>query len=397
MHSASEQHVLWIAGESWDRDGGGQREMAIALTAYARILWVDPPVSLVTPSRLRNGAARTIKPVLTETPDGIDRLTPVALPGLSRPGIRATTFALTRAQIRWAIRKLGLRPTAVVMLYLGSLLGGWGEGVTNIMYGTDDGVAGAELMGVSAAYLRKREREALSKADMTVVLSTELARRWSDMGAKPIVVPNGCWPRPDVASLPPARETDLPRPVVGLVGRLSDRINIDLLEAIADAGQSLLLVGPVDPGWEPERFRRLTSRPSVRYIGPISSAEVPTQMVAIDVGITPYQDSEFNRASFPLKTLEYLSVGTPVVSTSLPAMQWLRDDLEQATPELADRIMMLADNGPAYVKAIQDIAVAGRDAGAGGCIKFADRHSWTRRAEQFAAETGLLLVQEAQL
>lgn len=397
MHSASERHVIWIAGESWDRNGGSHREMAIALAAYARILWVDPPVSPVTPSILRNGAARTIRPVLTETSDGIARLTPVALPGLGRPGIRATTFALRRAQIRWAIRKLDLRPTAVVMLHLGGLLGGWGEGVTNIMYGTDDVVAGAKLMGVSAAYLRKREREALSKADMTVVLSTELARRWSDMGAKPIVVPNGCWPQPNVASLPPAKETDLPRPVVGLIGRLSDRINIDLLEAIADAGQSLLLVGPVDPRWKSERFRRLTSRPSVRYIGPISSAEVSAQMAAIDVGITPYQDSKFNRASFPLKTLEYLSVGTPVVSTSLPTMRWLRDDLEQATPELADRIMVLADNGPAYVKAIQDIAVSGRDADAASCIKFADRHSWTRRAEQFAAETGLLLARETQL
>ena len=43
----------------------------------------------------------------------------------------------------------------------------------------------------------------------------------------------------------------------------------------------------------------------------------------MDVGLVPYGMSEFNRWSFPMKALEYLSAGLPVVSTSLPAMQWL--------------------------------------------------------------------------
>jgi len=106
------------------------------------------------------------------------------LPGFTRPGIRASTPVLIRAQVRWAIRKLGFRPEAVVTLDLGGLLGGWGSGVTNVMYGTDDYVAGAALMRMSARHLRRRERQALSRADVTVAVSSDLARRWADMGAR---------------------------------------------------------------------------------------------------------------------------------------------------------------------------------------------------------------------
>lgn len=383
---AAKRYVVWISGQPWDQDGGTHRQIATALSAYTRILWVDPPGSPVTSSY----KTRIVKATLVQLTDRIVRLTPVVLPGFTRPGVRVTTPMLVRAQVRWAIRKLGCRPSSVVTLYLAGLLGGWGEGVTNVMYGTDNYVAGAELMGMSARHLRRLEVQALVNADIVVALSPELSDRWAAMGAKPIVIPNGCWPLPDAAGRQPAKEVDLPRPVAGLIGRLSDRIDFDVLEAIADSGLSLLLIGPRDPRWEPERFRRLTSRPSVRYIGPVLSAEVPAHLAAIDVGITPYRNNAFNRASFPLKTLEYLSVGLPVVSTNLPTMQWLRADLEETVPpDLADQVLMFANCAQDWVSAIRAMAAGGR-AAASHRIAFAQRHSWPRRAEQLAAEMGLL-------
>jgi teichuronic acid biosynthesis glycosyltransferase TuaH len=361
--------------------------MATAMSSYARILWVDPPSSPVSRNRSRH-----VRPILDDVTEKIVRLRPTAFPGFGRLGIRASTPLLVRAQVRWAVRKLGFRAEAVVMLYPGELLGGWGEHVTNVMYGTDDYVAGATLMRVSDRCVRRRERQALSRADVTVAVSSDLARRWADMGARPVVIPNGCWPLSDSIDGQQAKEVDLPRPVVGLVGRLSDRIDLTALMAIADSGWSLLLMGPRDPRWEPQRFRELTSKPSVRYIGPVSSAEVPAYLAAIDVGITPYRDTEFNRASFPLKTLEYLSAGLPVVTSSLPAMRWLRADLEETeTTEVADQILVLADDSQDYVNAIRMIA-AGSSEVASRRIAFAARHSWANRAEQFAAAMGLLLT-----
>lgn len=43
--------------------------------------------------------------------------------------------------------------------------------------------------------------------------------------------------------------------------------------------------------------------------------------------IVPCGDSAFNRASFSLKTLEYLAAGKAVVATDRPAIGWLQTDL----------------------------------------------------------------------
>jgi len=149
----------------------------------------------------------------------------------------------------------------------------------------------------------------------------------------------------------------------------------------------------------------LVSRSRVHYTGPVPAEAVPSYLAAIDIGITPYRDTPFNRASFPLKTLEYLGAGVPVVSTDIPAARWLRADLtrgEQA--RWADRIMVLANSSADFVNAIRRIAASDSPAAAGGdfssvatkdparasqCIAFAARHTWERRANSFASVIGL--------
>ncbi len=320
--------------------------------------------------------------------------------------MRVTTAALVRLQTRWALRRLGIRPFAVVATYPGDLLGYWGSNVVNVFYGTDDYVAGAELMGLSARYQLRQEIRIVGQADVVAAVSPQLAERWAGLGASPVVIPNGCWPveaGARAAALPELE--DLPQPVIGLIGQLSDRIDLSILNAIADAGFSLLIVGPLDPRWEQQQFKELVDRSRVYYTGPVPAEAVPSYLAAIDIGITPYRDTPFNRASFPLKTLEYLGAGVPVVSTDIPAAHWLRADLtrgEQA--RWADRLIVLAGNSADFVNAIHRIAASGSPAAAGDgipsiatndlarasqCIAFAARHTWERRASSFASVIGL--------
>jgi len=401
--SADDPYLVWMANKMWE-DYSTDRHLAKELERHARILWVDAPVSLATSARGRFGAARTVWPILSVLSDRVTRLTPTALPGITRFGVRTTTAPLLRAQVRWALRRTGIEPCAVVTTHLQDVLGRWGSGVVSALHGTDDYVAGAGLMGLSASRLRAQERRAVAQADVVTAISPLLAERWSALRGGPVpLIPNGCTPVTASTHALPLAIRDLPRPVAGLVGRLNARIDIDLVEAIVDAGFSLLVVGPHDSRWEPGRFAALTARPNVHYAGRVPEEKTPAYIAATDIGITPYLDSPFNRASFPRKTLDYLSAGRPTVSTALPAARWLLNELTCSDQgDLPDRILALADDHAGFINAMRSIAgdpgrpyqadgrLADREsANADRCRAFAALHSWSRRADALAAAIGL--------
>jgi len=403
MRAEQSPLLVWSAAVSWDRVRGTDWHMATAMTRHARVLWVDPPVSPVTPADRRNAGGPSFRPSLTVIDSQLTRLAPIALPGFSRPGVRETTTPLARAQIGWALRRLGARPFAVVSTHLEDMLGHWGDDVIDVFYGTDDYVAGAELMRLPVTRLRRQESRVLRRADVVAAVSPYLAQRWAGPGVSPVVIPNGCQLASARPPAPPSGLPDLPRPVVGLVGQLSDRIDLSVLEAIAAAGMSLLIVGPLDPRFGGQRFTDLIAAPHVHYTGPVPQHEVPAYLAAIDVGVTPYRDTAFNRASFPLKTLEYLGAGRPVVSSDLPATRWLRDDLgESEHAGKADQILSLVSAKPDFPDGIRRMFAVERQRGPGAagragheeervgwCREFAARHAWPRRADMLAAAIGI--------
>jgi teichuronic acid biosynthesis glycosyltransferase TuaH len=163
-------------------------------------------------------------------------------------------------------------------------------------------------------------------------------------------------------------------PIAAFVGHLNSRTDLALLEGVADAGVGLLLIGPKAAAFEPERFARLIGRSNVAYLGYRSFEDLPSYLKLVDVGLVPYGPTEFNRWSFPMKTLEYLAAGRPVVATSLPAIHWLDTDLVAVadTPrEFAVSVQQQAE------LAHQPDLVERRRA-------FARKHSWADRADRLA-------------
>jgi len=371
--------IVVFAGTSWDGVAGSDRLLATELTAHADVLWVDPPISAATPDRYRYGASRLgLAPQLRGAAEGVTRLTPRVLPLHTRPYVKVSTAALIRSQTRWALGRLRRRPTAVIACNLVDVLRGWAPGITKVLYGTDDYVAGAALMGQDAARVAADELRQLGHADLVVAVSTVLAERWAGLGAKRVeLIPNGVQTSAyrDLASLAPAPEAAaLDGPVAGIIGQFSDRTDFDLLAALADDGISLLLVGPHDGRWEPVRFPELVARPNVVWVGRQPFEKLPMYLRAMDVGVTPYRDTAFNRASFPLKTLEYLGAGKPAVSTDLPAVHWLNSPLVRvaSTP----KTIVAAVREAAAESSVPSL-VAARQA-------FAEQHSWAQRAAALA-------------
>jgi teichuronic acid biosynthesis glycosyltransferase TuaH len=366
--------IVYFGGTGYDGVAGTDRRMADELSTLTSVLYVDPPRSVLTPLIHPHLAGSLRGPALREVRAGLWWLTPRVLPGAQRPGMRTLTDALIRRAARRATARLGLRVPAVVVAGTGDLLGAV-PGARSVYYATDDLVAGAALMGHSARHLRAAQTRQVARADAVAVVSPVLQERFE--GA--VVIPNGCTPvDPDAAPWPQDVPAAFAEPAAGFVGHINARIDLTLLEAVADTGRPLLLVGPHDPAFEAARFAALTARENVCWTGRKPAEELAAYLRVIDVGLTPYAISDFNRASFPIKTLDYLAAGRGVVSTRLPATEWLATDLVRT----ADR-----DDFAAAVEA--ELAVPRTPELEKRRRVFTERHTWSRRARELAALLGL--------
>jgi teichuronic acid biosynthesis glycosyltransferase TuaH len=167
--------------------------------------------------------------------------------------------------------------------------------------------------------------------------------------------------------------------VVGFVGHLGDRIDADLIAAVADRDCTVLLVGPRQRTSTPGLLDALLARPNVCWVGPQDYADLPSVLAAADVWMVPYGDTDFNRASFPLKLLEYLAAGRRVVATDLPAVRWLDTDL-----------VSVAATASGFADAVQAaLAEPLTAAESGRRVEFASRHGWPERVRLLAESIAL--------
>lgn len=366
--------VVVIPGTRWEDTQGTDHRLAEALAGQGPVLWVDPPVPCFGPaavSRPRRLAAFR----LDELHPGLTRLRYLATPGFTRPGLDALARWLRDAALGKALSRLGLRPAATLLLSPRDSFPAKSTGRC-LLHVTDDWVSGAALMGLDRSRVQALLRRNLQRADQASAVSPHLADAVSALlpGRTVRTVPNGCRP------LPPETALDAcgtPGQVV-LLGQLNERLDLDVLDALAEAGLRLEVIGPrrERDAQVAARLDRFLAAPTVRWHGEVPPDEVPWLIGGASVGITPYLDNEFNKASFPLKTLDYLAAGLPVISTDSPAVRWLDTELVQTASGPADFVRRASE-------------LAGRQPGdlqRRRRVEFARQHSWEARAAALLAQ-----------
>jgi teichuronic acid biosynthesis glycosyltransferase TuaH len=356
------QTIIYLAGSRWSDVPGTDRRLVTALAASTPVLWVDPPYSIATRGRSEPAGTDTVSP-------GVTRLRILGPPGSSRPGIRMLSHTVRARALRRAIK--GIDIAAIVVASPRERFPRRIAG-TRFLYVTDDWVAGADLMGLSARQITADLALNIAETDRVAAVSPVLAEQLQhDFGAIVEVLANGCAPVPPTTG-PTRRSTS-----AVLVGQLNERIDAVLLEAVRDGGTSLVVIGPrtdraADTG---AAFDRLLRSDGVSWLGELPPEELPARLEQAGVGLTPYTDTAFNRASFPLKTLEYLASGLPVVSTDMPSVRWLDTDLIEVASGPAD-----------FAAKVREVLARPADAhDRERRIAFAGSHSWQARAAQLLA------------
>ncbi|MEV7966771.1 glycosyltransferase [Sphaerisporangium sp. NPDC088356] len=372
--------LVYAGGTAYDGVRGTDQQMADRLSRLVDVLYVDPPASM-----LRRAGGSPLTSELTTIRPGLWRLTPAAPPAAHRTGVNQVTAALARRAVRRTARTLGRRITAVIVSGTTDILG-VSSGARTLHYITDDLSAGASLLGMAAGQLERIGTRMSTRADRVAVVSPDLVERAKSLGRDATLVPNGCdsdaCADVDTSPWPDDLPSELAStPVAGFVGHINGRIDLSLLEAVADGGHPLVLVGPRSEGYEPERFPALVNRPGVHWVGRKPYETMRSYLRVIDVGLTPYADSAFNRASFPLKTLEYLAAGRGVVSTDLPATRWLGagELIRTVSPGEAREVPK------AFAAAVTaELAAPRTDALASRRREFAALHDWNERVRVIA-------------
>lgn len=310
---------VYIAGNRWENVEGTDHRLATALAEDIPVLWVDPPLAA---HRALHRAARPLVrgTELQNVAPGVTRLRWLFVPGATREPVAPLTSAALAGVIGRSLTVIGGSPVAVMCTSPVMTIPDGVSG-TKILYVTDDWISGADLMGLSPRLVKKNLARNLQRADITLAVSPHLVNtlnQESGLRVEAGLLPNGC--------VFPAKAAKGKRGrTAALVGTLNERLDIALLEKLAESRIPLLVIGPrtdKDPAVG-ARLDRFLASETVRWLGKLPAASLPGYLANVSVGLTPYVGSEFNRASFPLKTLDYLAAGLPVVATDLPAVRWL--------------------------------------------------------------------------
>lgn len=113
----------------------------------------------------------------------------------------------------------------------------------------------------------------------------------------------------------PPDQAQIPGPRLGFFGVVDERMDLDLLAALAAARPDwhIVIVGPVvkiDPG-------SLPRLPNIHYLGSKTYEELPAYLAGWDVALLPFARNESTQFISPTKTPEYLAAAKPVISTSI--------------------------------------------------------------------------------
>lgn len=232
---------------------------------------------------------------------------------------------------------------------------------------------------------QEAERQLLARVDRVVCVSEPLAAklraRVPGKRDLPIdVLTNGYDDRlfaPDWAWDEPGDLAEVPRPRILVAGHVSERIDWDGIAAAAALRPlwSWVFVGPADDGMA-SRIASIEAATGARMVlrPPVPHEAVAAWIAHCDACAVPYRLNDFTSASSPLKAIEYLGAGAPVLSTEVPSLANFSDAIA----------WVWEGDGMKYVEALEVLTEQGRSAKAVERRRSSVRNeTWAQKARSF--------------
>lgn len=159
----------------------------------------------------------------------------------------------------------------------------------------------------------------------------------------------------------PADQAGIPGPRLGYYGVIDERLDLDLIRAVATACPriSFVFIGPVVK-ISPED---LPKAENIHYLGPKSYDELPAYLSGWEAALMPFALNEATRFISPTKTPEYLAAGRPVIGTKVADVArgygnvpgvFLADDATEFS-SACEAALRMARTDASWLKTIDDL------------------------------------------
>ena len=379
----ADRDIVCVAGVAWDSYWLSLHQYMSRLAGAHRVLFVNRPVAL--PSAVARGARRGAKArtIARGTVRRVDERLyvadpPAALPLRFERPVTAANQALRASFVARVARDLGFEKPLLWVHDLDAAgvverLDAW----VSLCWLTDDHPTGPAFRANRTnrvAAMRARERELLRSVDLVLTTAPQLRDAKASFNSNSHCVPHGVdtghfarAASPETRPAPPFRA--IREPIIGFVGQINERLDRELVTILARAHPewSIVFVGPVLRDLDVGPLRALAN---VHLLGPANLDRLPEFVKPMAVCTVPFLVNEHTRTMNPLKVLEYLAAGKPVVATPLPALR------------AYGRHVALARGPKEFAAAVEQALAEDGEVQRRARAEFAGRHSWELRLEE---------------
>ena len=310
----------------WHGDPLSKTHLMRILARDNRVLWVNS-LGLRAPTASKADFARLVDKLaraaggLREVEKNLHVLSPLAIPAYVSRLARAANGELLRAQLKFAMRRLGFRrPLSWSFLPSAAPVAGR-LGEERVIYHCVDEFSA--FTGNEKHAILELEERLCRRADLVIASAERLVAAKRGWNPATVLVRHGVDHTHFARALAPETKVapeleHLSRPVLGFFGLIADWVDLKLLRAVADRmpEATLVLVGKAATSLAP-----LDGARNVLVLGRRPYESLPSLCKGFDVALMPFVVNELTLASNPLKVREYLAAGLPVVSTPIPEVQ----------------------------------------------------------------------------
>ncbi|MFL0805344.1 MAG: glycosyltransferase [Agarilytica sp.] len=322
---------LVVFGEDWGGLPSSTQHIIKHLAADRKILWVNsiglrsPKFSVTDITRafkkitqfISNAAPNSVSPGSVEL-SNVNVIYPLSIPAPKSNIARYISAKLLKYQLLPHIKRHRLhKPILWSSLPTTADMIGHLDMSSSVYYCGDDF---SSLAGVDHETIKAHEQSIIEKSDLIICASKRLARRFPQNKTKELL--HGV--DYDLFSTPVHAGQDFPirkRPTAGFYGSISDWIDLDLLQEVIQKLPSwnFIFIGRVKVNVD-----RISAFKNVYFLGEKNHKDLPRYSQHWDVSLLPFRKNKQIEYCNPLKLLEYMAAGKPIVSTLFPAANYYR-------------------------------------------------------------------------